>query len=121
MGPSENESHLKLAELNQVWPTLINFVQIWLVGNSLCWPDMRLGLSENESSFRSQKYSDGNSLSYGSYYYCELLGSGQILSFLLMLVTAILNFKQIRKLITASGVPALKGWKYLKVKQHQNY
>ena len=34
-----------------------------------------------------------------------------------MLVTAILNFKQIRKLITASGVPALKGWKYLKVKQ----
>jgi len=34
-----------------------------------------------------------------------------------MLVTAILNFKQIRKLITASGVPALKGWKYIKVKQ----
>jgi len=62
-------------------------------------------------------HDDGNSLSYGSYYYCELLGSGHILSFLLMLVTAILNFKQIRKLITASGVPALKGLKYLKVKQ----
>jgi len=62
-------------------------------------------------------HDDGNSVSYGSYYYCELLGSGQILSFLLMLVTAILNFMQIRKLITASGVPALKGWKYLKVKQ----
>ena len=42
------------------------------------------------------------------YYFCELLGSGPILSFILMLITVILNMRQIRQVAEALNVKRRK-------------
>ena len=60
---------------------------------------------------------DGPSLSYGPYYFCELLGSGHALCFLLVIITVILNLRQIKEVLKASNQTVLKSWKCLKVSQ----
>lgn len=58
---------------------------------------------------------DGTALSFGPYYFCELLGSGYVLSFILMVITVILNVRQIRQVAEAFNVTVLKRRKCLKV------
>ena len=73
--------------------------------------------SETFTFFLIFRSTDGPSLSYGPYYFCELLGSGHILCFLLMLITVIVNLRQIKNVVKTSNLTVLKSWKCLKVKQ----
>jgi len=61
-------------------------------------------------------YKDGESLSYGEYYYCEAVGYGLSVTVLLMMVIIFLTIRQTTAISSAASLYVLRKLRYLDIK-----
>ena len=68
-------------------------------------------------NLKLSRVSDGESLSYGEYYYCELLGYGLVGSVMVMMVAMYLTLRQLTAISAASSYFVLRKLRSLNIRK----
>ena len=68
-------------------------------------------------NLKLSRFSDGESLSYGEYYYCELLGYGLVSSVMVMMVAMYLTLRQLTAISAASSYFVLRKLRSLNIRK----